>query len=79
MKNRHTSLQIIRTSVEIGKQELLGWFAIDILSQSDDDDPTKIQNGVLKIKFARLNGDGISKHFGVLLDGKLVFLGETKR
>ncbi|MBC7471826.1 MAG: hypothetical protein H7196_00970 [candidate division SR1 bacterium] len=76
MINRLISLQILRASEEINRQEALGWYTIDILSQSDNDDPTTIQNSVLKIKFARLNGDGISKWITIDTKSSVSYFGE---
>jgi hypothetical protein len=76
VKNRHISVQILKSAKIIEKEKSLGWFCIDILSSCDNDDYTQIYNGAILLKFARLNGDGITKSYVLTKDGTEVYLGE---
>jgi hypothetical protein len=76
VKNRHISVQILKSAKIIEKEKSLGWFSIDILSSCDNDDCTQIYNSAILLKFARLNGDGITKSYVVTKDGTEVYLGE---
>jgi hypothetical protein len=76
VKNRHISLQLIRAANEIRKQKTEGWYSIDIISDSPNNNPDLVQNAILKLVFAKLNGDGVSKLIVVLSNGDVVNLGE---
>jgi hypothetical protein len=76
VKNRHIELQLKTALREIEKQKALGWFCLDIISDSDNVDLSKIQNAVLKLSFAKLNGNGVTKTIVILKDATIVILGE---
>jgi hypothetical protein len=78
VKNRHISLQYLSTADEIRRQIANSWFLIDSLSDGDNDNPATIQNGIIKLRFARLNGDGISKHVVIQWSGAIIYLGEVQ-
>ncbi len=78
VKNRHISVQILQAADEIRRQIADGWFLVDSLSDSDNDDPTQIENATLKLEFAKLNGDGISKWIVISKDGTIFNFGEFK-
>lgn len=78
MKNRHISLQFTNVISEINREALLGWFAIDILSDSGNTDNTIVAQAMFKIHLSRLNGSGNSKWIGILNDGTIVNIGEYK-
>jgi hypothetical protein len=61
LKNRHIGLQITKAAAEIKNQSDKGWYVIDILSFNDNRNINQIHSASIKIKFARLNGDGISR------------------
>jgi hypothetical protein len=79
VKNRHISVQILKSAKIIEKEKSLGWFSIDILSSCDNDDCTQIQNGAIILVFAKLNGDGISRYISVQKNGDVVYLGEFQK
>jgi hypothetical protein len=76
LKNRHIGLQLQVANRVVQKQSTLGWYCIDILSDSDNDEPTKITNAMFKLKFAKLNGDGVSKWIIIKRDGSISNFGE---
>ncbi len=75
MKNRHISLQFAKAIYQIDLQGLDGWFVIDIVSDSLHDDITIVQNAILRLKFAQLNGNHDVKWIVVLTDSTVVNLG----
>jgi hypothetical protein len=76
VKNRHIEFQLKTALREIEKQKAKGWFCLDIISDSTNDNLSKIQNAVLKLCFAKLNGDGVTKTIVILKDATVVILGE---
>jgi hypothetical protein len=77
LKNRHIGLQITRAATEIKKQSDNGWFVIDILSFNDNRNVNQIHSASIKIRFAKLNGDGISKWIFINTIGEVYNIGET--
>lgn len=71
-------MQFIKAVAEIEKQSALGWYTIDIFSNSDNVDPTAIKSGTLEIQFAKLNGDGISKWLFISSTGETANIGDYK-
>jgi hypothetical protein len=61
MKNRHISLQFVNVVTEIEREALLGWFAIDIISDSGNNDSVSVQQAMFKIQLSKLDGSGKSK------------------
>jgi hypothetical protein len=76
VKNRHISLQLSNAISTIDKQALLGWFNIDILSDSGNNNSADYQNSLLRLKFSKLDRSKNLKWIFVLKDGKVVNIGE---
>jgi hypothetical protein len=76
MINRHISTQLIKATSIIEKQALLGWFNIDILSDSGHDNSTDYQNSLLRLNFSKLDKSGSTKWIVILKNGDVVNTGE---
>jgi hypothetical protein len=76
MKNRHISLQLIKAVEQIKLISLSGWFCIDIISDSGNDNPTDHHISLLRLKFSRLDKSKTIKWIFVLKDGHVVNIGE---
>jgi hypothetical protein len=84
MKNRHIYYQLLRANKIIQSQSEIGWFCLDIFSDSDNDKSDEIANASFKLKFSKasfklkfskLNGDGFSKYTIILKDGSNFIIG----
>jgi hypothetical protein len=75
MKNRHISQQFINLVSEIEREALLGWFTIDIISDSGNNNKSSVHQAMFKIQLSKLDGSGQAKWIVILNDGKIVNIG----